>query len=400
VPLYIDPPAWPAHGRLWSHLISDTSLAELHEFAAANGVPRRGFERDHYDVPAEMHDALVAAGAAPVSSREIVRMLRSSGLRRRKATAMSRKSPGRALIRPDRLRPGDLVAVTATAGMVWEDRLAPGLERLESWGLRTEVSQHALDVDPGLPYLAGSAEDRAADFAAAWQSPDVKAIVIARGGYGTQLMIDLLDWRRLAEGPPKTVIGFSDVTALHQALASRLGVVSVHGHVATSLGTADEESAERLRLLLMEPDDVGDLLDGQAPTQLVGGRAEGILLGGNLMLLSSDVATPTARPARGGIVVFEEVREEPYRIDRHLTHLLRSGWFDGVRGIVCGAFTECGDPVLVERLLRERLAPLGVPAVIGVDLGHTPTTISVPLGVRATLDADAGTLLLAEPPLR
>jgi muramoyltetrapeptide carboxypeptidase len=399
VALLIDPPAWPAHGRLWSHLISDTSLAELHEFAAANGVPRRGFERDHYDVPAEMHEALVAAGAVPVSAREVVQALRTSGLRRRKATAMSRKPPGRELIRPQRLRPGDLVAVAATAGVVWEDRLAPGLARLQSWGLRTTVGEHALDGNDTLPYLAGSARDRAADFTAAWQDPDVAAIVVARGGYGTQLMVDVLDWRRLAEGVPKAVVGFSDVTALHQALASRLGVVSVHGHVATSLGAADEASADGLRRLLMEPEDVEDLLDGQSPSCLVGGTAEGVLVGGNLMVLSADVGTPTMRPARGGIVVLEEVREEPYRIDRHLSHLIRSGWFDSVRGIVCGAFADCGEPALVEQLLRERLTPLGVPTVVGVDLGHTPTTISVPLGVRARLEADVGTLLLAEPPL-
>jgi muramoyltetrapeptide carboxypeptidase len=399
VTVFIDPPAWPAHGRLWSHLISDVSLAELHDFAAANGVPRRGFERDHYDVPAEMHDALVAAGALPVSSREVVLTLRSSGLRRRKATAMSRKSPGRELLRPERLRPGDLVAVTAPAGVSDADRLARGIARLESWGLRVRRGPHVLDRQPQLEYLAGLDVDRADDFAAAWQDPEVKAIVAARGGYGSQLIVDLIDWRRLAEGFPKVVVGFSDVTALHQALAARLGIVSVHGHVVTSLGGADHASTERLRRLLMEPDGIEDLLDGQAAAAVVGGVAEGVLVGGNLSVLGADVGTATSRPAAGGIVVLEDVDEEPYRIDRLLTQLVRSGWMHGVRGVVCGAFTECGDPDAVDAVLRERLGGLGVPMVTGVDFGHTPTTISVPLGVRATLDADAGTLLLAEPPL-
>ena len=397
--VFIDPPAWPAHGRLWAHLISDTSLAELHDFAALNGVPRRGFERDHYDVPAEMHEALIAAGATPVSARVVVETLRSSGLRRRKATVMSRRSPGRDLLRPRRLAPGDTVAVTATAGVVLEERLAPGLDRLTGWGLTARVAAHVFDRAPTLDYLAGTDADRAADFTAAWHDPAVRGIVVARGGYGTQLMVDLLDWRRLAEGTPKVVVGFSDVTALHQALASRLGLVSVHGHVATSLGAADEASAEALRRLLMEPDDIDDLLEGQSPTTWVGGTADGVLVGGNLMVLSTEAGTPTSRPAGGGIVVLEDVNEEPYRIDRHLTHLMRSGWFDGVRGVVCGAFTDCGPPEVIDLVLQTRLRPLGVPVVGGVDLGHTPTTISVPLGVRATLDADAGTLLLAEPPL-
>ncbi len=88
--ILIDPPAWPAHGRLWSHLVSDSSLEELHAFAAAHGIPRRGFERDHYDVPASAYDALVGAGATAVSSRDLVRRLTESGLRRRKAGAMAR----------------------------------------------------------------------------------------------------------------------------------------------------------------------------------------------------------------------------------------------------------------------------------------------------------------------
>lgn len=90
----VDPPAWPAHGRLWSHLVSDASFEELHAFAAAVGVPARGFDRDHYDVPAEVYDRLVAAGAVPVSSREVVRRLTIAGLRRRKGR------PGAAPARP------------------------------------------------------------------------------------------------------------------------------------------------------------------------------------------------------------------------------------------------------------------------------------------------------------
>src|SRR5262245_2088473 len=137
--ILIDPPSWSAHGRLWSHLISDASLEELHEFAAAQGVPRRGFERDHYDVPAEMYQALVAAGALPVSAREVVRLLDRSGLRRRKADAMARRAVGNELLRPARLAPGDLVAVCATAGVVPPERFEVGVRRLESWGLRVRV---------------------------------------------------------------------------------------------------------------------------------------------------------------------------------------------------------------------------------------------------------------------
>lgn len=397
--ILIDPPAWPAHGRLWAHLVSDRSLDELHAFAAAHGVPRRGFERDHYDVPAELYDDLVASGAQPVSAREVIRALESSGLRRRKAGAMARRAAGNELLRPRRLQPGDLVAICATAGVVQSDRLRRGVERLESWGLRVQVTPHVLSRHPTLTYLAGSDADRAADFAAAWADPDVAGIVLARGGYGTQRVLDLLDWRRMAESEPKVLVGFSDVTALHQAFATRLGLTTVHGHVATSLGGSDSESAERLRALLLEPESVTDLLDGQEVKTVVSGVAEGVLVGGNLALLAAEVGGPSSRPARGGIVLLEEIGEEPYRIDRLLTQLLRSGWFDGVAGIVVGEFTDCGDPEEVEAVLEDRLVGLAVPMVSSVDIGHTSTTLPMPLGVAARLDADHGRLTLPRPAL-
>ncbi|MBA2445164.1 MAG: DUF4031 domain-containing protein [Nocardioidaceae bacterium] len=398
--LWIDPPVWPAHGRLWSHLISDTSLAELHTFAAAQGVPRRGFERDHYDVPASSYDALVSAGATPVSAREVVRSLTASGLRKRKAVAMAARAPGRELLRPPRLRPGDQVAVVTTAGPVLPARLAAGVARLEGWGLRVQIGEHVLDRHPRLVHLAGLDVDQASDLSAAWMDPSVRGVFAARGGFGTQRVLDLLDWRRLAEAEPKVLIGFSDLTVLHQAVAARLGLASVHGPVVSSLGEATDDGAERLRRLLFEPEAVVDLLAGIESTTWVSGRAEGILVGGNLAMLTAELGTAFDRPASNGVVVIEDIAEAPHRIDRQLTQLQRNGWFDDARAVVLGSFTDCGDPAQVDAVLLERLSPLGVPIVAGVDLGHTRSSISIPLGVLATLDADARTLTLACPALR
>jgi muramoyltetrapeptide carboxypeptidase len=394
VAIWIDPPAWPAHGRLWSHLVSDVSFAELHAFAAASGVPRRGFERDHYDVPAERYDALVARGATPVSSREVIRRLDAAGLRRRKASSMAPRRPGRELLRPPRLRVGDLVGVVGVAGGVAPDRLADGLARMESWGLRVRVERRSFDRRPGLAYLAGPDEDRAAGFTSAWMDSEVAAVMAARGGFGSQRILDLLDWRRLAEASPKVLVGFSDVTALHQAVAGRLGLMTVHGHNVSSLGRADEASAEQLRRLLMEPSSVADLVAGSDADVLSPGRASGVLTGGNLALLAAEVGTSFSRPAAGGIVVLEETGEWPYRIDRLLTQLLRTGWFEGVRGVVLGAFTDCGPSAEVRAVLASRLTPLGVPVVAGLDVGHTTSTISVPFGVAATLDTERAALTL------
>lgn len=391
--ILIDPPDWPAHGRWWSHLASDVSFTELHEFAARHAVPRRGFERDHYDVPAEMYAALVSAGAIPVSAREVVRRLHRSGLRRRKSVAPAGRPPGRVLLRPPALQVGDLVRVAATSGVVPSQSLARGQALLESWGLRVRRGAHVLAAHPTLDHLAGPDEDRAADFTDAWLDPDAAAVMVARGGFGSQRILDLLDWRRLAEAGPKLFIGFSDVTALHQAIAARLGLVTLHGHVVTSLGSAEPASAEFLRRLAMEPESIVELLAGCAVT-VVPGQATGVLTGGNLSLLAAEVGTRFSRSGRGGIVVLEDAGEPAYRVDRLLTQLLRAGWFDGVAGLVIGSFTDCGPPEEVEAVLHARLVPLGVPMVAGFDFGHTPTMVSLPFGVRAALDADRGTLIV------
>jgi muramoyltetrapeptide carboxypeptidase len=394
--LLIDPPSVASRGMLWSHLASDRSLDELHAFARSLGIPGRGFDRDHYDVPAQRYDAVVAAGAVPVSSREVVRRLRASGLRRRKAQSLGRRAVGQPLTRPRRLRAGDEVAVVAPAGPVPADRLAGGLRVLDSWGLRVRPGRHVYDRSD---YLAGVDADRADDFMRAWTDLGISAVFAARGGYGTQRIIDLLDWVRLVDAGPKVLCGFSDLTALHQGFAAILGLVTIHGPVVTSLGVADAETVEHARRILFESESALELIGGHDTTALVPGVAEGILVGGNLSLLAAEVGTPASRRARGSLVLLEDCDEEPYRIDRSLTQLLRSGWFDGVRGILLGSWVRCGTPDQMRRLLADRLTGLGVPILCGLPIGHGAANHAVPLGVPARLDTSAGTLTLIGPAL-
>jgi muramoyltetrapeptide carboxypeptidase len=294
--------------------------------------------------------------------------------------------------------PGDTVAVVAPAGPVPEERLDAGLEVLRSWGLVVREMPHVRGRQDDLEYLAASDASRAADLMAAWCDPEVAAVFCARGGYGVQRMVDLLDWASLAEAGPKPLVGFSDVTALHQAFASRLGVSTVHGPVVTSLGSGDDESRQHLRALLLEPERALSLTPEPVPV-LVPGAAHGVLVGGTVALLAAEVGTPTVMPAAGGIAVLEDVDEDLYRLDRMLTHLLRAGWFDEVRGIALGRFSGCGTEESLRRLFEDRLAPLGVPTLLGVPVGHTDRNLALPFGVPAALDADAGSLTLREPAL-
>ncbi len=397
VTLLIDPPNSPGHGRLWSHLASDTSYEELHAFAAQIGIPRRGFDRDHYDVPQERYDQVRASGAVPVSSRELIERLAGAGLRRRKSQTLAPRRPGRPLLRPPRLHPGDRVAVVATAGPVPPERLDAGLAVLRSWDLDVVLGRHVLGGDERWGYLAAADEARAEDLTAAWCDPDVGAVLCARGGYGTQRILDLLDWQAMAAAGPRVLVGFSDVTALHQAVAARLGLVTVHGPVVTSLGAGDEASREHLRALLLDPSPGTSITPAPART-IAPGSAEGVLVGGNLALLAAGAGTADRVTAAGSIAVLEDVTEQPYRLDRMLTQLVRSGWFDGARGIVWGEVTEV-PPAVLDDLVRDRLGHLGVPMVAGVAFGHGARNLALPLGVPARLDADAGTLVVRERPL-
>ncbi len=376
--ILIDPPNAAGHGRLWSHLASDSSYDELHVFARIIGVPERGFDRDHYDVPAEWYDRVVAAGATPVSSRELIVRIRAAGLRRRKTESLRPRRAGRGLLRPPLLRRGDTVAVVAPAGPAEAARVAAGADVLRGWGL--ELRPVADQLEAGFAWLAAPDEVRAAALQDAWLDPAVSAVWCTRGGFGSHRILDLLDWRAMASANPKLLVGFSDVTALHQAFAARLGVSTVHGPVLSSIEDRLPATRAALRSLVMEG--VTAEITG---LELAPGEATGVLVGGNLTVLASSAGTSLTHPAADSIVVLEDVGESPYRLDRSLTQLLRSGWFDGARGIVLGEFSDCGDPATVADLLTARLRPLGVPLLAGAPIGHGDSNIAIPLGVRAQL---------------
>lgn len=388
--ILIDPPRTPGHGREWSHLASDTSYDELHDFARLVGIPARGFDGDHYDVPAEHYDRVVAAGATPVTSRELVARLAGAGLRRRRSAALRPRRPGSLLVLPPPLRPGDTVAVVEPAGPTSADRLSAGAAVLEGWGLRVRP---AAQLEPAAqPWLAGADGARAAALTAAWTDPDVRAVWCSRGGFGSHRLLDDLDWTRLAAAGPRWLVGFSDVTALHLGFASHLGLATLHAPGVASLAAAATDVVQATRRLVLGGE--SEVLTGRPGRP---GTASGVLVGGNVAVLAASVGTPELRPARGGVALLEDIAEQPYRLDRLLTQLLRSGWFAGVRGVACGTFTDCGDPAVVRELLLARLTPLGVPVVLDLPIGHGPDNRAVVLGRPVTIDGDAGTIAGAPP---
>jgi muramoyltetrapeptide carboxypeptidase len=302
------------------------------------------------------------------------------------------------MIRPPALRPGARVALVAPAGPLAGGAVDRAAERVRGWGFEPVVGEHARKRHG---YLAGRDTERAADFNAALRDDSIDAVWCLRGGYGVMRILDEIDWPALARRP-RPVIGFSDNTALHLAIR-RHGVVSFHGpHPATEALT--RFSADGLLRALTVPEAAGVLPfpegEDRAET-LAGGVAEGPLVGGNLSLVASTLGTPYAIEAEGALLFLEEVGEAAYRVDRLLSQLRLAGVLGSVAGIVLGAFTEVPDAggehvPLIEEVLEELLGGLGIPVSYGFPFGHVEDNWTLPVGVRARLDADAGTLELLE----
>lgn len=288
------------------------------------------------------------------------------------------------------LMPGDLVAIVAPSGPVEPAALRAGAAVLESWGLRVRIMPHALD---STGYLAGTDGDRAADFTAAWTDPEVRGVLCARGGYGTQRMVDLIDWAAVRAAGPKVFLGSSDITTLHAAVHLHLGQVTFFGPMPAGRALhKDAQTAKALHRALFTGLSVLNAPRGEA---LVPGVAQGLLHGGTLTLLATSLGAPEgAAPPGERIVFLEDVTEAPYRLDRYLTQLLRAGWFEGVRGVVLGSFVQCGPEPSLRSMLLDRLGPLNVPILWGFPAGHGPTQCTLPFGATTHLDTEAATLLI------
>jgi muramoyltetrapeptide carboxypeptidase len=302
------------------------------------------------------------------------------------------------LRRPPALQPGDRVAVLSTSSPANLDRLAVGLETLGFAGLRPVLSTTAQERGTVHHYLAGPDVLRATELRDALLDESIAGVLFAGGGYGAQRTLEAMDWGGLEHLPPKVLVGYSDVTAILEAVGVRLGWASLMGPMVAESEFAESYSFNSLVRCLMSPEQVKTLHFDPATT-VNGGVARGVTVGGNLSLISGSVGTDTSRPARGGIVLLEDEDEDDARIDVMITQLRRSGYLDGVSAIVCGTFHDCGTVEQVHPVLVDRLGGLGVPMIAWANLGHGGHVQTFPIGVPAELDADARTVTFLRPPL-
>jgi muramoyltetrapeptide carboxypeptidase len=292
-------------------------------------------------------------------------------------------TPRTSLRRPRRLPRGGTIGIAAPAGAVDAERLAAGEASLRKAGFATRRRDDLLDRHG---YLAGDDARRAAELMELVEDPSIDAIFCARGGYGSHRIMTRLDATRV-RAAAKPLVGYSDVTTLLLWQQRRAGLVGFHGPMLERDGGMDPAGLDALVGVLTGTMTTPPPLEGSSG---FGARVEGTLVGGNLTTLLASLGTPWEIDTRGAILVFEEVGERPYRIDRMLQQLLAAGKLEGVVGIGVGHLVDCeparpDSPSALDVIL-ELAQGLGLPIVTGLPTGHAAPNLPWPVGVRGVLD--------------
>jgi muramoyltetrapeptide carboxypeptidase len=306
----------------------------------------------------------------------------------------SRYDARRMLTKPRAIPERAEIAVLAASGPSAIDNIHEAARVLESRGHRVTLAANI--AHRHRQYLAGSDEERAEELNRFFRDPRYDAFFFARGGYGAMRILDRIDYDAIAANP-RPVVGFSDVTALHQAMATQAGVAGLHGPML-NLDFRNGMSARNEEWLW-------SILRGDAPLHyelapenvLVEGEAEGILFGGCLALTAALMGTPYDFWIDGGIWFWEDVDEPVYRIDRMLTHLRLSGRMPRIRGVVIGALKECGEEPEMLSLLHDTFGSLNIPVVRNLPFGHHGNNLLMPIGTKVRLSTSDMRLTISEP---
>jgi muramoyltetrapeptide carboxypeptidase len=288
------------------------------------------------------------------------------------------------MIWPNRLKPGDTVAMLAVSGPCDPALIKPAAQALVDLGLRCKIMDSCFKKRE---FLAGSDKERAADINEAFADPEIKGIFAARGGYGAQRTLPLLDYGIIRHNP-KIFVGYSDITALHTVFNNICGFITLHAPMPLPdlSQNPDPFTVQSLKTALFDRPKTIQNPRSNPLTTIVSGRAEGWLTGGNLSLLTSSLGTAYETDTMDRILFIEEINEEPYKIDRMLLQLKLAGKFADCTGILLGRFTPL-DVKAITLSVRDLLLPEKKPVLGGLACGHGLPTLTLPLGAYAHMDA-------------
>jgi muramoyltetrapeptide carboxypeptidase len=316
-----------------------------------------------------------------------------------KALAATIPAINKTIIKPPALKQGDTIAVTSPAGAVWDPVQVETFSAiLKGFGFKIVLGKTLTEK---FGYFAGTDELRASELNSFFADQNIKGIFCMKGGWGCARLLDKLDYN-LIEKNPKVLIGFSDITTLLIAITAKTGLVTFHGPVGNSGWNA--WTSESFRSVAMNSKSLPVLMNPateEATVTVNSGKAQGELMGGNLSVISSLMGSAYLPDWKNKILFLEDVKEEPYRIDRALTQLKLCGVLDSISGFVFGKCAKClaEEPqkaFTFHEVIMQHIKTLGIPACYGAMIGHIENKLTVPLGIRAELDADKGTIGLVE----
>lgn len=306
---------------------------------------------------------------------------------------------------PRPLCPGDRVAVVAPSSPALEEEIRSGVACLREMGFEPVLGKSCTGSTPSRGYLAAESDAvKVDDLHDAFRDPSVDGIVCLRGGSGAGRLIRHLDAGLIAANP-KVFVGYSDITILHAFIAKHCGLVTFHGPMVASENLWREGPTREAFLRAVCGCEPLGLMQNPAGNDMVciaPGSCRGELTGGNLALLCTTIGTDAEIETRDCVVLLEDVDEQPYSIDRMLSHLLNAGKLADAAGILLGEFTEAEPPErsrerTVDVVIADLLAPLGIPVLGGFCAGHGETNLTLPLGAPVRLDASGRSLYCEAP---
>ncbi len=288
------------------------------------------------------------------------------------------------MVSPPALQKGDRIAILATAKSIKEEDVLKAKELFESWGLEVVFGEHLFDIHH---QQAGTDYNRLNDLQNAINDPDIKAIVCARGGYGTTRIVDQLDFSALLENP-KWIAGFSDISALHGTLQN-LGLQSLHSTMPVFLNLGvTESSLESLKSALF-----GEKLHYKEAGHDLNkvGASGGTLVGGNLSMLCNSIGTNSEIKTYGAILFIEDLTEYIYHIDRMIVQLKRANKLQHLAGLIVGHFSKMQDNDIpfgktVEEIILEHTEEFEYPIAFGFPVGHEPHNLTMVCGREVSLE--------------
>jgi len=302
------------------------------------------------------------------------------------------------ILKPQPLKPGDTIAVISPAGPADKRRLQAGLKNLNQRGYKVVPFPSA---DGRYAYFSAQDPQRLEELTRSFTDPDVKAIFCSRGGYGSGRLLDLIDYRIVAENP-KLFIGFSDVTALNWAFFTKTGLVSFSGPTVCEFGDGLSPATAGSFNELVSSTTAPEVIWDGSLNAIRPGKATGRLFPGCLSIIVSLLGTPYLPDLTGALLIIEDVGEKPYRIDRMLTHLKNAGIFDKISALIIGSMVDCwqkksDNEISLEEIVLDLTSSHSIPVYSGIPYGHHIERITLPVGVQAEISAENGLRLLEDP---